>query len=86
MRPGEFGLEGEIVKSLPLNASNETLLQEMVSANRDYAKRTKKKVYSSHVVEGRKQGKRIEMAMPFGEDRDGDGKVDQRGGGGNRRK
>ena len=86
VRPGEFGLEGEIVKSLPLNASNETLLQEMASANRDYAKRTKKKVYSSHVVEGRKQGKRIEMAMPFGEDRDGDGKVDQRGGGGNRRK
>ena len=49
-------------------------------------KRTKKKVYSSHVVEGRKQGKRIEMAMPFGEDRDGDGKIDHRGGAGNRRK
>ena len=86
VRPGEFGLEGEIVKSLPLNTSKETLLQEMTVANRDYAKRTKKKVYSSHVVEGRKQGKRIEMAMPFGEDRDGDGKIDHRGGAGNRRK
>jgi hypothetical protein len=86
VRPGEFGLEGEIVKLLPLNTSKETLLQEMAVANRDYAKRTKKKVYSSHVVEGRKQGKRIEMAMPFGEDRDGDGKIDHRGGAGNRRK
>ena len=86
VRPGEFGLEGEIVKSLPLNTSKETLLQEMTVANRDYAKRTQKKVYSSHVVEGRKQGKRIEMAMPFGEDRDGDGKIDHRGGAGNRRK
>ncbi|MED6298883.1 MAG: hypothetical protein VX860_02230 [Verrucomicrobiota bacterium] len=86
VRPGEFGLEGEIVKSLPLNTSKETLLQEMTVANRDYAKRTKKKVYSSHVVEGRKQGKRIEMAMPFGEDRDGNGKIDHRGGAGNRRK
>ncbi len=86
IRPGEFGLEGQIVKSLPLNASNSNLLQAMVVANRDYAKSTKKKVYSSHVVEGRRQGKRIEMAMPFGEDRDGDGKIDHRAGSGNRRR
>lgn len=86
IRPGEFGLEGQIVKSLPLNASNSHLLQAMVVANRDYAKSTKKKVYSSHVVEGRRQGKRIEMAMPFGEDRDGDGEIDHRAGSSNRRR
>ena len=49
-------------------------------------KSTKKKIYSSHVVEGRRQGKRIEMAVPFGEDRDGDGKIDHRAGSGNRKR
>ena len=83
IRPGEFGLEGKIVMSLSLNASNSNLLKAMVVANRDYAKSTKKKIYSSHVVEGRRQGKRIEMAVPFGEDRDGDGKIDHRAGSGN---
>jgi len=86
IRPGEFGLEGQIVMSLSLNASNSNLLKAMVVANRDYAKSTKKKVYSSHVVEGRRQGKRIEMAVPFGEDRDGDGKIDHRAGSGNRKR
>ncbi len=86
IRPGEFGLEGKIVMSLSLNASNSNLLKAMVVANRDYAKSTKKKVYSSHVVEGRRQGKRIEMAVPFGEDRDGDGKIDHRAGSGNRKR
>ena len=86
IRPGEFGLEGQIVMSLSLNASNSNLLKAMVVANRDYAKSTKKKIYSSHVVEGRRQGKRIEMAVPFGEDRDGDGKIDHRAGSGNRKR
>ena len=86
IRPGEFGLEGKIVMSLSLNASNSNLLKAMVVANRDYAKSTKKKIYSSHVVEGRRQGKRIEMAVPFGEDRDGDGKIDHRAGSGNRKR
>ena len=86
IRPGEFGLEGQIGMSLSLNASNSNLLKAMVVANRDYAKSTKKKVYSSHVVEGRRQGKRIEMAVPFGEDRDGDGKIDHRAGSGNRKR
>ena len=72
--------------SLSLNASNSNLLKAMVVANRDYAKSTKKKIYSSHVVEGRRQGKRIEMAVPFGEDRDGDGKIDHRAGSGNRKR
>ena len=86
IRPGAFGLEGKIVMSLSLNASNSNLLKAMVVANRDYAKSTKKKIYSSHVVEGRRQGKRIEMAVPFGEDRDGDGKIDYRAGSGNRKR
>ena len=86
IRPGEFGLEGKIVMSLSLNASNSNLLKAMVVANRDYAKSNKKKIYSSHVVEGRRQGKRIEMAVPFGEDRDGDGKIDHRAGSGNRKR
>ena len=86
IRPGEFGLEGKIVMSLSLNVSNSNLLKAMVVANRDYAKSTKKKIYSSHVVEGRRQGKRIEMAVPFGEDRDGDGKIDHRAGSGNRKR
>ena len=39
IRPGEFGLEGQIVMSLSLNASNSNLLKAMVVANRDYAKK-----------------------------------------------
>ena len=52
----------------------------MLFYNSKYADRTEKKNYSDHVAKGRRLGKTIEMAVPFGEDRDGDGVIDKRGG------
>lgn len=82
IRPDPFGLEGEIVESLPFAADRDRVGEALARANRAYAETTERKVYSDHVRTGRRDGKRIEMAMEFGEDRDGDGVIDHRGGGG----
>lgn len=84
IKPGTYGLEGTVLERLELEASSETILEAMAKANSAYAKTTDKKVYGSHVKEGRSSGKRIEMAVPFGEDRDGDGEIDPRPGRGRR--
>ena len=76
IKPGTYGLEGMVLERLDLEASSKTVLAALAKANAAYAKTTEKKVYSDHVKEGRSQGKRIKMAVPFGEDRDGDGKID----------
>ena len=77
--PDSFGLEGEVMKKLPLDAKSDAIRKALAEANSKFAKSTEKKVYSAHVSEGRRKGISIEMAMPFGEDRDADGKIDQRG-------
>lgn len=81
IKPGTFGLEGTVLERLDLEAPSKAILEAMAKANTAYAKTTEKKVYSTHLQEGRSKSKRIEMAMPFGEDRDGDGEIDLRGGG-----
>ena len=78
IKPDTFGLHGEVLERLDLNAEPKTILEAMSKANTAYAKTTAKKIYNTHVQEGRSKGKRIELAMPFGEDRDGDGEIDQR--------
>ncbi|QDT10668.1 hypothetical protein K239x_26250 [Planctomycetes bacterium K23_9] len=75
--PGEFGLTGKVIQKLPLDASRQTILQALESANTQYAQSTAKKVYSTHVSKGRKAGVYFEGAVPYGEDRDGDGQIDQ---------
>ncbi len=80
VKPGTFGLEGEVLAKLPIDAPVAEIGEAMAGANREFAAGTEKKVYSEHVREGRRGGKRIEMAMPYGEDRDGDGEIDFRGG------
>ena len=79
IRPGTFGLEGAVSERLELDAKPEAILKALAKANESYAKTTEKKVYGEHIIAGRKQDKRIEMAVPFGEDRDGDGEIDHRG-------
>ena len=69
-----------MVKALPIDTKIKVLMDTMISANQDYADTTDKKVYSSHVSKGKRLGKTIKMAMPFGEDRDGDGAIDHRAG------
>jgi len=79
--PAEFGQEGKLHKTLPLNASESEIRQAMLAANAHFAKTTEPKIYSSHVTKGRSEGVYFEGAVPYGEDRDGDGEIDQRGGG-----
>ncbi|MCH1506484.1 MAG: hypothetical protein L7V86_23105 [Verrucomicrobiales bacterium] len=78
IKPDPYGLKGNVFGKLPLDASRKDIKDLLARANRDYASTTEKKNYSDHVAEGRRKGIRIEMGMPFGEDRDGDGEIDSR--------
>lgn len=78
VQPGTFGLKGEVVAKLALDAPHQTILEALAKANKAHATDSEKKDYAAHVREGRRQGKSIDMAMPFGEDRDGDGEIDDR--------
>lgn len=90
IHPGEFGLSGKVIKQLPLDATNEVIVAEMLQANKRFAATTPKKEYSQHVAKGRSKGIYFEGAVPYGEDRDGDGEIDRgrggRGGGGGSRR
>lgn len=78
--PDQFGQTGKVVNSLPLDTKTEDLKKALLAANETFAKTTAKKNYGSHVQQGRHQGIQWTMPMEFGEDRDGDGKIDHRGG------
>lgn len=80
IRPGEFGMDGTVMSQLPLDANNSEVVNTLLTANSEFAKTTKKKVYSSHVSKGTKLGIYFDSVVPYGEDRDGDGKIDHRGG------
>lgn len=87
IRPGEFGLKGTMMSRLPLDADPAEVTKALLKANQQFAKSTEKKVYSDHVAKGRAQGIYFEGAVPYGEDRDGDGEIDRgRSGRGSRRR
>ncbi len=79
INPGEFGMTGKVMKLLPLETKTGDIITALVQANAQFAATTKKKVYSDHVAKGRAQGIYFEGAVPYGEDRDGDGKIDHDG-------
>ena len=79
VRPGEFGMTGKQMAYLPLDATTSKIIDAMLQANELFARTTKKKVYSEHVSRGRSQGIYFEGAVPYGEDRDGDGVIDHGG-------
>ncbi len=81
IKPGTFGLEGKVIEEIPMSAKAEAMKSELQAANKAFAEEEERKVYSQHVSQGRRQGVYFENAMPYGEDRDGDGQIDQRGGG-----
>ena len=81
VKPTEFGLKGEILAQFPFDVSAEKLQAALAKENAAYAEGTEKKVYSEHVRAGRRAGKSITMGVEFGEDRDGDGKIDPKGSG-----
>ena len=84
VKSDEFGMRGTVMQQLPLNAENDLIVESLLTANEKFAKTTEKKVYADHVAKGRRQGIYFEGAVPYGEDRDGDGLIDTilRGSGG----
>ena len=77
INPGEFGMSGRVMKYLPLDVAAADLITALTDANAEFAKTTQKKVYSEHVAKGHSKGVYFEGAVPYGEDRDGDGKIDR---------
>jgi len=81
IRAGEFGLDGTAVNRLSLDASLENLKKDLLAENKKFGEVESRKDYAGHVRAGRRQGIKYETEIPYGEDRDGDGKIDGHGGG-----
>lgn len=79
VQSSQFGLDGKVVDQLELNESVDEIKKALLNANKKFAKVEKRKDYSAHVREGRRQGIKFESEIPYGEDRDGDGEIDKRG-------
>jgi len=82
IRSGQFGLKGKVMDQLPLSATGVEIKAALSEANAEFAKEEVRKVYGEHVSQGRRTGVTFENEMPYGEDRDGDGEIDHRGGAG----
>lgn len=76
IRPGEFGMDGEVIGQLDWKADSDAILAALEKARVEFAATTEKKVYSEHVSKGGILGIYFEGNVEYGEDRDGDGKVD----------
>lgn len=71
-----FGQKGKTIAQLPLTADQTAVANALLAANDLFARSGKRKIYSEHVAEGRREDIFFENEIPYGEDRDGDGKVD----------
>lgn len=76
----QFGQKGTVVAALPITADAAGIKAVLLKENEAFAAREERKVYSEHVSTGRREGIFFENGMPYGEDRDGDGEIDHRGG------
>ncbi len=77
VRSGAFGQDGRVMAELPLDASPVEIRKVLNEANGRFAESEKRKQYADHVSQGRREGVRYEDKMPWGEDRDADGKIDE---------
>lgn len=75
-----FGQKGEVLAQLPITAKEAEIKTALLLANEKFSAAEERKVYSEHVAEGRREGVFFETVMPFGEDHDGDGEIDERRG------
>ena len=80
IQPGEFGQTGKTLAELPLGSDDEQIRTALTKANQHYASSETRKHYGEHVEKGRREGVTYKDAMPWGEDRDADGKIDERRG------
>lgn len=76
IRSGQFGLEGEVVGRLSNSSNAETIKSDLLAANEKFAQAEDRKVYREHVADGRRKRIYFENEIPYGEDRDGDGEID----------
>ncbi|MEM1442048.1 MAG: hypothetical protein AAGF67_06870 [Verrucomicrobiota bacterium] len=76
IRSGTYGIRGEVVSHLPLESSAASIRETLLTENISFAETEQRKAYADHVVAGLKEGVYFEQAIPYGEDRDGDGKKD----------
>ena len=85
IRAGKFGLDGSIENRLPLTADLDEIKATLLFENMKFNATEERKDYSRHVMSGKRAGINYESEIPYGEDLDGDGEIDQsgrRGGGG----
>ncbi|PQJ27726.1 hypothetical protein [Rubritalea profundi] len=77
IRSHEFGQDGIVVKALPLDVSPRGLKADLLAMNKKFSEFEKRKDYGKHVNQGRREGVKFENNIQQGEDRDGDGKIDE---------
>lgn len=79
VRAGTFGQEGEVLETIALSEDPEVIRGALLATNLAFSLLETRKDYASHVEAGRREGIHFENAMPYGEDRDGDGEIDYGG-------
>ena len=79
IRAGKFGLDGVVMSQLPLDSSLDELKTTLLADNEKFSSSEQRKEYADHVMEGKRKGIKYESEIPYGEDRNGDGEIDQRG-------
>ncbi len=85
VRSDKFGLSGVVMDQLPESSSSEEIFDALKTCNETFAASETRKSYSQHVSEGRRRGIYFENEIPYGEDRNGDGKPDRQNRRGNPR-
>ena len=78
IRAGKFGQDGAIMSRLPLDSSLDEIKARLLADNRKFTATEERKIYASHVMEGKRAGVKFETEIPYGEDLDGDGEIDKR--------
>jgi hypothetical protein len=78
LQADSFGMEGKTLAQLPHDASAAEIKSALSESNAAFAKTETRKVYSEHVAKGRRKDVYFKGGMPYGEDRNGDGKIDHR--------
>ena len=79
IEPGVYGIEGRVIKELPLGASEAQIKECLLDALKTYSRTEDRKDYNTHLKNGKRAGIEFENEMAQGVDRDEDGKLDKKG-------
>ena len=85
IRSDEYGQQGIVVRALPLDVPPNQLKADLLETNKQFSEFEKRKHYGKHVSQGRREGVKFENNIEQGEDRDGDGEIDEHKSGQGRR-